>query len=124
MNRTTRSATRGVLPEPSFRTERTRLQALIDEATTDSLDESDEHVGLLGMVREEVTCPFRARLRGEDVECLRLEWPKNGYGVEAVCRTARGKLRTVDIGDLALVEPLPKGYPWIEAYLTWRARMD
>lgn len=123
MNRLARSASSGLLPDSSFRTERGRLQALIDEATTDSVDESDEHVGLLGMVREEVACPFRARLRGEEVECLRLEWPKSGYGLEAVCRTARGKLRTVDVADLDPIEPLPRGYAWIEAYITWRDRM-
>ena len=47
---------------------------LIDEATTDSNDESDEHAGLLGMIREEVACPFRARTagRGCGVHPLRL----------------------------------------------------
>jgi len=123
MNGTTRHASTAWLADPTFRTERSRIQALIDQATTDSNDESDEHAGLLGMLREEVACPFRARLRGEDVECLRLEWPTRGYGLEAVCRTSKGKLRTADIGELALVEPLPEGYSWIEAYLTWRARM-
>jgi len=122
MNGTTRQG-RSARPEFSRRTDPSRIQALIDEATTDSVDESDEHVGLLGMVREEVSCPFRARLQGEDVECLRLEWPRNGYGLEAICRTAKGKLRTADIGQLALVDPLPRGYPWIEAFLTWRAQM-
>jgi hypothetical protein len=111
------------LPDSSFRTEHTRIQALIDEATTDSNDESDEHAGLLGMVREEVSCPFRARLRGEEVECLRLQWPARGYGLEAVCRTVKGKLRTADIGELDILDPLPEGYPWIEAFLTWRAQM-
>ncbi|MFO0888485.1 MAG: hypothetical protein U0790_04975 [Isosphaeraceae bacterium] len=121
MNRTTRQAW-SVAPQRSYRTDRSRIQALIDEATTDSNDESDEHAGLLGMVREEVACPFRARLVGEEVECLRLEWPRNGYGLQAVCRTGRGKLRTADIAQLELVEPLPRGYPWIEAYLTWRTQ--
>ena len=57
-----------------------RLRALIDEATSDSNDESDEHAGLLGMIRQEVVCPFRARVQGEDVECVRFEWPKIGDG--------------------------------------------
>ena len=36
-----------------------KLRALIDQATSDSVDESDEHAGLLSMIREEVVCPFR-----------------------------------------------------------------
>jgi hypothetical protein len=124
MNGTTQRVRSALLPDSSFRTERSRIQALIDQATTDSNDESDEHTGLLGMVREEVACPFRARLQGEDIECLRLAWPKKGYGLEAVCRTSKGKIRTTDIAELDFVDPLPRGHAWIEAYLTWRAQMD
>ena len=73
-----------------------KLRALIDRATSDSIDESDEHAGLLSMIREEVVCPFRARVSGEEVECVRFEWPKNGYGLNAVCKS-KGKTRVVDI---------------------------
>ena len=99
--------------------DRRRLRALIDQATSDSVDESDEHAGLLSIIREEVVCPFRARLDGEDVECVRLEWPKNGYGLNAVCRSG-GKTHVVDIARLEIAEPLPKGHEWIEAYFAWR----
>ena len=97
-----------------------RLRALIDQATSDCYDESDEHAGLLGMIREEVACPFRARVQGEDVECVRFEWPKVGDGLNAICRSQKGKSRTVDIGSLEWTDPLPNGHEWIEAYLAWR----
>ena len=116
--RTTMSHTAG----KSIRFNHARLRALIDEATFDSNDESDEYAGLLGMIREEVACPFRARLQGEDTECVRFERPKRGYGLNAICRgqNGNGKPRTVDIGCLEWIDPLPKGYEWIEAYLAWR----
>jgi hypothetical protein len=104
----------------SVKSDRSKIQALIDQATMDSNDESDEHVGLLGMIREEVTCPFQARVQGVEVECLRLEWPKKGYGLNAVCRTDQGKIMVVDIDKLEWIDPLPAGYEWIEAYTTWR----
>src|SRR6516162_1579080 len=63
------------------------LSDLIYQATSDSVDESDEHAGLLSMIREEVVCPFAARIAGETVECLGFEWPRNGYGLNAVCRS-------------------------------------
>jgi hypothetical protein len=96
-----------------------RLRALIDWATGDSQDESDEHAGLLSTIREEVECPFHARVAGEDVECVRFEWPKKGYGLNAVCKS-QGKTELVDIRNLEWVEPLPKGHEWIEAYFAWR----
>jgi len=96
-----------------------KLRALIDQATSDSVDESDEHAGLLSMIREEVVCPFRARVANEEVECVRFEWPKNGYGLNAVC-TTKGKTLVVDIGILEGLDPLPKGHEWIEAYFAWR----
>jgi hypothetical protein len=101
-----------------------QLRALIDEATTDSNDESDEHAGLLGMIREEVACPFRARVQGEEVECTRFEWPKKGYSLNAVCQTGKGKTRIVDIGQLEWSDSLPAGHKWIEAYLAWREQMS
>ncbi len=96
-----------------------KVRAMIDQATCDSVDESDEHAGLLSTIREEVVCPFRARVGGEEVECVRFEWPKNGYGLNAVCK-AKGKTLVVDIAVLEGIEPLPKGHEWIEAYFAWR----
>ncbi len=107
------------LPSKAGEDSSQRLRALIDLATGDSVDESDEHAGLLSTIREEVTCPFRARLDGEIVECIRLEWPRKGYGLNAVCKS-RGRTEIVDICKLEWVEPLPKGHQWIEAYLAWR----
>ena len=98
---------------------RGKLRALIDQATGDSVDESDEHAGLLSVIREEVIMPLPARFAGEDVDCVRLEWPKNGYGLNAVCKS-KDKTQVVDIGALQWVEPLPKGHEWIEAYFAWR----
>jgi len=96
-----------------------KLRALIDQATGDSVDESDEHAGLLSMIREEVACPFFVRVAGEDAECLRFEWPRNGYGLNAVCKS-KNKTQVVDIGALEWRDPLPKGHEWIEAYFAWR----
>ena len=104
---------------PTPGTSATKLRALIDQATSDSVDESDEHAGLLSTIREEVVCPFRARVNGEDVECIRFEWPKNGYGLNAVCK-AKNKTLVVDIAKVEAVEPLPRGHEWIDAYFAWR----
>ncbi len=123
MNSSMQESRSGFLPNTSSKFDRSTLRALIDEATIDSNDESDEHAGLLGMIREEVSCPFRARIQGEEVECTRFEWPRKGYSLNAVCQTRRGKTRVVDISLLEWPDSLPEGYKWIEAYLAWRELM-
>ena len=123
MNGSTQESRTGFSQKTSVKHDRSKLRALIDEATTDSNDESDEHAGLLGMIREEVACPFRARLQGEDVECIRFDWPKKGYSLNAVCQTRKGKTRIVDISLLEWSDSLPEGHKWIEAYLVWREQM-
>jgi hypothetical protein len=120
MNWSTQESRSGLAAKASVKHDRSKLRALIDEATTDSNDESDEHAGLLGMIQEEVACPFPARIQGEDVECVRFEWPKKGYGMNAVCQTKKGKTRIVDISLLEWPDSLPEGHKWIEAYFAWR----
>jgi hypothetical protein len=120
MNWNTQESRSGFAAKASVKYDRSKLRALIDEATTDSNDESDEHAGLLGMIREEVACPFHARVQGEEVECIRFEWPKKGYSLNAVCQTRKGKTRIVDISLLEWTDSLPDGHEWIEAYLAWR----
>jgi hypothetical protein len=112
-------ANSATLPASSSDPSRRKLRALIDQATGDSHDESDEHNSLLGMIREEVPCPFQARIAGQNVECIRFEWPRNGYGLNAVCRSS-GETIVVDISRLEWVESRPPGSEWIEAYLAWR----
>jgi len=107
------------LEQSPSRPDGNRLRALIDQATTGCLDESDEHAGLLSTIREEVVCPFPARVGGADVECVRFEWPKKGYGLNAVCQS-QGTTQVVDISRLECVDPLPKGHQWIDAYFAWR----
>jgi hypothetical protein len=108
-----------ILDTTPIKDESKKIRALIDQATSDSIDESDEHAGLLSMIREEVACPFSARIAGEPVECVRFDWPKNGYGLNAVCKS-KAKTHVVDISMLEWVEPRPKGHEWIEAYFAWR----
>ena len=48
--------------------DRARLHALIEEATVDCYGESEQHLGLVTMVEENVACPCTAKVIGEEVE--------------------------------------------------------
>jgi hypothetical protein len=95
-----------------------RLQALIEEATVDCYDEDEAHVGFLTMIQDNLVCPFKARVIGEEVEVVRLKTRNYGFGVDAVCRY-KGTEYRIDINSLEWPEKKPAGYEWIEAYRAW-----
>ena len=103
--------------------DRARLRALIEEATVDCSDDNEQHQGLLNMIEENVVCPFRAKVIGEEVEVVELRGPEAGFGLDAVCRY-KGKDYRVDLGSLEWPKQKPEGFEWIEAYLAWRANLD
>jgi hypothetical protein len=95
------------------------LRALIAKATADCDGPEEQHISFLTAIENNLVCPFRARVAGEEVEVVGLEWPTSGYGLGAVCRSG-GRDQVVDVAALEWVEPLPDGHEWIEAYLAWR----
>src|SRR5689334_22116208 len=97
---------------------RDRLQALIEEATVDCDDESEQFQGLVNMIEENVACPFPARVIGENVEVTALESPSDGFGVKAVCQY-KGKEYRIDVSSLEWGKKRPKGFEWLEAYFEW-----
>jgi hypothetical protein len=103
--------------------DRKRLQALIEEATVDCYNEDEEHVGLLTMIEDNVVCPFRAKVIGEEAEVTGFEWSKGRCGLFAVCQY-KGKKHRADINSLEWIEPRPKGFEWVEAYWAWRGTLD
>jgi hypothetical protein len=103
--------------------DRLRLKALIEEATVDCYCEEEEHAGLLTMIEDNVECPFRAKVVGEEVVVTGFEWPEAGYGLFAVCER-NGRKYLVDINSLEWKRPRPEGFEWIEAYFAWQGGVD
>jgi hypothetical protein len=99
--------------------DRERLRELIQEATVDANAEDEEHMGLMTMIEENVVCPFKAKVIGEEVEVISLGEPESGFGLDAVCRY-KGKDYRLDVGALEWPKKKPEGYEWVEAYLEWR----
>ena len=91
-----------------------RLRELIEEATVDCYEESEQHQGLVNMVEENVVCPFKAKVIGEVVEVVELCAPPSGFGLDAVCRY-KGKDYKIDVRSLQWPREKPEGFEWIEA---------
>lgn len=101
---------------------RARLDELIEEATVDCYNESEEHQGFLNMIEENVVCPFQAKVIGEEVEVVELRGPDAGFGIDAVCRY-KGKDYRIDISSLEWPKKKPEGFEWVEAYQAWCASL-
>jgi hypothetical protein len=100
-----------------------RLRALIEEATVDCYSEDEVQVGFQVTVADNVICPFKAKVIGEEVEVVELREAEMGYGVDAVCRY-KGKEYRVNIDSLEWPKQKPQGYEWVEAYRFWRGGGD
>jgi hypothetical protein len=100
--------------------DRARLRALIEEATVDCYNEGEEHMGFVNMIEENVVCPFKAKVIGEEVEVVEVGGPEHGFGIDAVCRY-KGKDYKLDINSLEWPKQKPEGFEWIEAYQAWLA---
>ena len=94
-----------------------RLDALIEQATTDAYGDGEQIAGFLASLQDELKTPFTVRLFGLDVEVVGVE---DGYrdDVVAMCRNRQGALR-VPVLELPVPDPLPEGWEWVEAFRKW-----
>src|SRR5947209_3114960 len=99
-----------------------RLRDLIEEATVDCNGEAEEHMGLMNLIEENVVCPFKAKVIGEEVEVVEVRAPESGFGLDVVCRY-KGKDYRLDVSSLEWPKKKPEGFEWIEAYEAWRASL-
>jgi hypothetical protein len=94
-----------------------RLDELIEEATVDAHDESEQRVGFYTMLENELALPFSTRILGIDVEVIAIELT-DADEIVAIC--SRGRLRqTISITHLPLPTAPPSGAEWIAAYRKW-----
>ena len=93
------------------------LDKLIEEATTDAYNESEQAGGFLVMIEENLALPFVTQVLGREVTVAKVDITKRDQ-IVAIC--VRGKVsQTIPILDLPLRKPRPKGAEWIDAYRRW-----
>lgn len=93
------------------------LDKLIEEATVDCYNESEEVTGIFTLLEENLTVPFITTILGVKVTVERVDLNRAGE-IVAVCRRGRESQR-VPVIDLPLPDPKPKGAEWIDAYRRW-----
>ena len=96
---------------------RAKLRKLIEDATVDAYNDSEQRVGFLTMIQENLQLPFKTYVLGIEVLVERVDMTASEQ-IVAVCRNRRTRQR-IAILDLPLPSPLPRGVEWIEAFRHW-----
>ncbi|MHB0916325.1 MAG: calcium-binding protein [Thiobacillus sp.] len=93
------------------------LDKLIEEATTDAYNESEQAGGFFAMIEENLSLPFATRVLGLDVTVAKVDITRRDQ-IVAIC--AYGKsTQAIPILDLPMPDPPPEGTEWIDAYRRW-----
>ena len=93
------------------------LNELIEQATTDAYNESEQAGGFFVMIEENLALPFVTRVLGQEVTVVKVDITKRDQ-IVAIC--VREKVsQTIPILDLPLPDPQPNGAEWIDAYRRW-----
>jgi len=94
-----------------------RLDQLVEQATVDCYDESEQVSGLFTMIEEHLKFPFKTAILGVEVTVERVEQTE-WDDIVAICRRGR-ESQSVPLLELRLPSPPPPGAEWIEAYRHW-----
>ncbi len=95
-----------------------KLDALIEEATIDAYDESEQVSGFFTMMENDLAVPFKTKMLGVEVVVETIGMTDDEE-IVAVCKRG-GAQQEIRIIELPLPEPPPTGAEWIEAYRRWR----
>ena len=96
---------------------RIRLEQLIEEATVDCYNESEESTGLFEMIHEHFDIPFMTTVLGVAVTVTAVDITDDDQ-IVAICRRGRDVLR-IALLDLPMPDPRPGGSEWVDAYRHW-----
>jgi len=98
------------------------LDQLVEEATVDCYNDTEQVSGLYTMIEDNLALPFETMLFGSLVAVERIDLTDRDE-ILVVCRRGRER-RRIQLLDLPLPSPLPAGAQWIAAYRHWLRRGD
>lgn len=118
MGRTKNSNKGKARGQRSTRLSKSRLEALIEEATVDAYNEAEQAVGFFTMMEDNLRLPFETEMLGLKATVERVDITEDDT-IVAICRRGSERQR-ISILDLPLPSPAPEGAEWIAAYRYWR----
>ena len=94
-----------------------QIEKLIERATVDAYDESEQRVGFFTMLENDLALPFDTEILGATATVEGIEFTPADE-IVAICRRGQSRQR-IPILDLPLPTPVPPGAQWIDAYRRW-----
>lgn len=94
-----------------------RIRAMIEEATVDAHDRSEQMTGWATMLEDQIHLPFETHVLGVAVNVVAVDHGRDDM-LAAVCERGRTKQR-ISLIDLPLPTRRPRGAEWIDAYRAW-----
>jgi len=99
------------------------IELAYEEATTDAFGDYEQHTGLLTAIGHEVAFPFPAKVMGQVVQIVRMQWPNaDEFGLDLIAESDGGRLHRIAAQSVELTLPLPEGAAFLAAFLDWRRR--
>jgi len=90
---------------------------MIEDATVDCYNESEECTGIFEMIHEHLDIPFVTTVLGVAVTVTALDITDDDQ-IVAICRRGRDVLR-VALLELPMPDPRPGGAEWVDVYRHW-----
>jgi hypothetical protein len=99
------------------RLSKARLDELVEEATVDCYNESEQATGLYTMIEDHLQLPFETEVLGMPVSVIAVDITEDDV-IVAVCQRGGRKQKLPNL-ELPLPTRRPAGSEWIDAYRHW-----
>jgi len=96
------------------------LDNLIEVATIDAYNESEQVTGFFTLIEDNLVVPFTTRVLGQLVTVTGIDITES-HQIVAIC-TFENAIQAIPVLDLPIPTPLPEGVEWIAAYRRWCGR--
>lgn len=93
------------------------LDKLIEEATTDAYNESEQAGGFFTFIEDNLALPFTTQVFGQAVTVAKVDLTGRDQ-IVAICTLGK-TTQAIPILDLPMPDPPPAGAEWIAAYRRW-----
>lgn len=93
------------------------LDKLIEAATTDAYNESEQVGGFFTLIEDNLVVPFTTRVLGQVVTVTGVDLTESDQ-IVAICMLGN-TAQAIPILDLPIPTPLPEGVEWMAAYHRW-----
>ena len=99
------------------RLSKAKLDELVEQATVDCYNESEQATGLYTMIEDNLQLPFDTEVLGMPVNVIAVDITEDDV-IVAVCQRG-GQKQKLPILELPLPARRPAGSEWIDAYRHW-----